>query len=103
MPNVLPCTSVPTKRIDWPPGKMPDRRARSASATLRATVKRSAQCRSAVASPTTGGIVVTGMRRAVAAATSMLAGIIAIEAISLRLGLKLITSASTVSWSRQKR
>jgi hypothetical protein len=43
------------------------------------------------------------MRRAVAAATSMPAGMIAIEAMSLRLRLASIASASTVSCSRQKR
>src|SRR5919108_568094 len=103
IPKVLPLTSPPTKWFDWLPGKIPERSARSPSTILRATANRSAQLRSAVASVTKGGIVVTGMRRDVAAATSTPAGVIAIEAISLRSGLALIISASTRSCSRHTR
>ena len=64
----------------------------------------SAQARSAVASSSsTEGIVVTGMRRAVAAATSMSAGVIVIEAIARRFGLAAMTAALIRSCSRQNR
>ena len=54
----------------------------------RATASISPNVRSAVASVTIGGITVTGMRRAVASATSMSEGVIFIDAMARRFGLR---------------
>jgi hypothetical protein len=56
-----------------------------------------------VASLTIGGMTVTGIFRAVAAATSMSSGLMVMDATIRSLGLAAITSASTRSWRRQKR
>src|SRR5438552_5820946 len=102
-PTVLPQTNAPSRCIDCPPGNAPARTRRSPSTTRRATASRSPKCRSAVASLTMGGTTVTGIRRAVAAATSISEGVIFIEAIARRLALAAMTSQSTRSCSRQNR
>jgi hypothetical protein len=58
----------------------------------RATASSRPKCRSAVASVTIGGTTVTGMRRAVAAATSISDGVIFIEATARRFALAAMTS-----------
>ena len=50
-----------------------------------------------------GAVTVTGMRRAVAAATSILDGVIDCAAIRRKSGLATMTSRSMRSWSRQNR
>ena len=72
---------------DWPPGNFPARTIRSPSIMRRATASISPKVRSAVASVVSGAVTVTGMRRAVAAATSMLDGVIDCAAIRRRSGL----------------
>ncbi len=100
---VLPDTKAPSRCMDCPPGNRPLRSRRSPSATRRATASSRPKCKSAVASVTIGGMTVTGMRRAVAAATSMSVGAIFIEATARRLGLAAMTSPSTRSCSKQNR
>src|SRR5207253_4904943 len=102
-PIVLPQTNAPSRRIDCAPGNTPLRSRRSPSTTRRTTASSSPKCRSAVASVTTGGMTVTGMRRAVAAATSMSDGVIFIDATARRPALAAMTSPSTRSCSRQNR
>src|SRR5438034_3291336 len=102
-PMVLPQTYAPSRRMDCAPGNTPLRSSRSPSTTRRATASSSPKCRSAVASVTTGGMTVTGMRRAVAAATSMSDGVIFIDATARKLALAAMTSPSTRSCRRQNR
>src|SRR3989304_3365628 len=63
------------------------RRSWAPSTTRRATVSSKAKARSAVDSAASAGTTVTGMWHAVAAATSVLSGVIDIEAIMRRFGL----------------
>src|SRR6202043_3844467 len=70
---------------------------RRAAASIRPKV------RSAVASVASGAVTVTGMRRAVAVATSILDGVIDCAAIRRRSGLASITARSILSWSRQNK
>ena len=58
---------------------------------------------SAVNSTASAGTTVTGMRRAVAAATSILSGVIDIDVIARKAGFAAITSRSTGSCSRLNR
>ena len=69
----------------------------------RATASISPKLRSAVASVVTGGTTVTGMRRAVASATSMFDGEIDCAAMWRSFGLAAITALSIRSCSRQNR
>src|SRR6266511_997928 len=102
-PMVLPQTNAPSRRMDCAPGNTPLRSRRSPSTRRRATASSSPKCRSAVASVTTGGMTVTGMRRAVAAATSISDGVIFIDATARKPALAAMTSPSTRSCSRQNR
>src|SRR5207248_1640655 len=99
-PMVLPCTPAPAKCIDCEPGKVPLRSAASASTTRRATASRSAKCRSAVASVTIGGIVVTAILRALAAARSTVAGTMDMLAMRRKRVAAARTPASTASCMR---
>ena len=83
-----PRRTTPSRWRDCPPGNLPARTRRSPSTMRRATASISPKLRSAVASVVTGGTTVTGMRRAVAAATSMLDGEIDCDAMwrELRVG-----------------
>src|SRR2546430_1463241 len=100
IPMVLPCTPAPAKCIDCEPGKVPLRNAASPSTTRRAAASRSAKCRSAVASVTMGGIVVTAILRAVAATRSTVAGTMAMLAIILSRVAAAMAAASTASCMR---
>src|SRR5438067_5195715 len=100
IPMVLPCTPAPAKCIDCEPGKVPLRSAASASTTRRAAASRSAKCRSAVASGTMGGIVVTAILRAVAAARSTVAGTMDMLAMRRRRVASARAPASTASCMR---
>src|SRR5580692_8291942 len=75
-PMVLPQTYEPIRCADWPPGNLAARTIRSPSIMRRATASIRPKVRSAVASVVSGAVTVTGMRRAVAVATSMLDGAI---------------------------
>ena len=76
---------------------------RSPSTIRRATAIISPKLRSAVASVVRGAVTVTGMRRSVAASTSMFDGEIDCAAIIRKSGLAMTTSRSMRSWSRQNR
>ena len=102
-PMVLPWTPAPTRWFDCDPGKMPARTARSPSTRRRATASSRAKCMSAVNSTASAGTTVTVMRRAVAAATSILSGVIDIDAIARKEGFAAITSRSMGSCSRLNR
>ncbi len=71
MPSVAPCTSAPRNWSQAQRPHLPSRSQRSDSVTRRAVAISSAQAMSAVASVSTSGVLVTGMPRAVQAATSI--------------------------------
>ena len=76
---------------------------RSPSIMRRATAIISPKWMSAVASATIGGTTVTGMPRLVASATSILSGVIDIEATARNFGLARSTARSIVSCSSENR
>ena len=102
-PMVLPHTIEPSRWRDCPPGNFPARTSRSPSIMRRATAIIRPKLRSAVASVVTGGTTVTGMRRAVASATSTFDGEIDCDAMWRSFGLAAMTARSMRSCSRQNR
>ena len=81
-PSVLPATPVPARWLDCEPGNTPERTTLSPSTIRRATASINPKARSAVASVTTAGMLVTMILRVVASSTSMRSGVIVIEAIA---------------------
>ena len=100
---VLPCTSAPARWLDCEPGNFPARTIFSPSIMRRATASISPKWMSAVASATIGGTTVTGMPRLVASATSILSGVIDIEATARNFGLAASTARSMRSCSSENR
>src|ERR1035437_5236410 len=72
MPRVAPVISAPSNCSGCQPVHRCARTSRSPSPSRRATVNNNAKAKSAVVSVSTPGVLVTGILRAVAAATSML-------------------------------
>jgi len=102
-PMVLPYNRLPARWFDCEPGNLPARTRRSPSTRLRATAIISPICRSAVASATIGGTTVTAIPRRVASATSILSGVIDIEAIAFSPGFAASTARSILSCSSENR
>src|SRR5580698_6773675 len=82
---------------------MPLRNSVSLNTILRATASNSPKPRSAAASVTIPGILVTGMPRRVASARAMRSCVMFIDDTALRFGFAASTSASTVSCSSEMR
>src|SRR5262249_56689018 len=99
-PIVLPQTQAPIRCADWPPGNLPARTERSPSKIRRANASISPKLRSAVASVVIGAVTVTGIRRAVAVATSILDGVIDCAAVKRRAGFAVFTPPPIFSWGR---
>ena len=103
MPSCLPRSSVPSMKSSPQPFHPPARTSRSPSPTRRAMPRISAHVNSATASVSTSGVLVTTIRRARAAGTSILSYPTAMFATIFRSRAASSTAASTFSVSRQMR